>query len=292
MQRTKRKLGVSTLLIAAILMVSIIPAAAVHANPGDITVLINGQSVEFDQPPIIQDGRTLVPLRAIFEAMGAEIEWDGSTQTVTAVRGNTNVVMRIGAPTFTRNGIEIALDVPAQITNGRTLVPARAVAESFEADVDWHGDTRTIIIFDAYLLGQAIEQPITATSTPPVTTTTPPADGTSVPSEENPIEIRTANEEYDPDGLFERFSELEIIAITGMGPRFTITHEGQTALIEDRSRSLPFTLIIMEGVAMTIELPNNPAATAVFTVQGNNILVEYAGRNYTIQPNSTLDINW
>jgi archaellum component FlaF (FlaF/FlaG flagellin family) len=115
-------------------------------NNSQIRVLLNGTQIQFDQPPIIQNGRTLVPLRAIFEAMGATVSWNEKSQTVTAVKGNTTVVMIIGNKTMTKNGAKITLDVPPQILNGRTLVPARAVAESFGAKVDWDGNTQTVKI--------------------------------------------------------------------------------------------------------------------------------------------------
>jgi len=111
-----------------------------------IKVFLNGKRIRFDQPPIIQDGRTLVPLRAIFEAMEATVEWDDKTKTVTAKKGDTTIVMTIGNKTMKKNGEEIVLDVPPQIVNGRTLVPARAVAESFGAEVGWDGSTRTVTI--------------------------------------------------------------------------------------------------------------------------------------------------
>jgi len=111
-----------------------------------IRVLLNGRPIQFDQPPIIQNGRTLVPLRAIFEAMGATVEWDQATKTVTAMRGTDIVKMTVGNSVMTKNGEKITLDVPPQVVNNRTLVPARAVAESFGADVKWDGSTRTVII--------------------------------------------------------------------------------------------------------------------------------------------------
>ncbi|OPZ92173.1 MAG: hypothetical protein BWY74_01713 [Firmicutes bacterium ADurb.Bin419] len=111
-----------------------------------IKVLIDGVQVKFDQPPVIQDGRTLVPLRAIFEAMDATVTWDAETRTVTSIKIDTTIVLKIGNNVMTKNGSDITLDVPAQILNGRTLVPARAVAESFGAKVDWDAKTRTVII--------------------------------------------------------------------------------------------------------------------------------------------------
>lgn len=111
-----------------------------------IKVLLNGKKIRFDQPPIILNGRTLVPLRAIFEAMGATVEWDQKTKTVTASNGSITVVMKAGDKTMTKNGTKITLDVPPQIINNRTLVPVRVVAESFGADVKWDGSTQTVII--------------------------------------------------------------------------------------------------------------------------------------------------
>jgi len=112
----------------------------------NINVVVNGNPVIFDQPPINQDGRTLVPLRAIFEALGASIDWNGDTQTVTAVRGDVTVSLTIGSNILNRNSEQITLDVPAQLVNGRTMVPARAVAESFGAEVGWEQSTQTVTI--------------------------------------------------------------------------------------------------------------------------------------------------
>lgn len=120
--------------------------AAPISQPTNISVLVNNEAVVFDQPPISQGGRTLVPLRAIFEALGAEIEWNSATQTVTATADDVIVIMQIGSDTFTVNDEAKTLDVPSQIVGGRTLVPTRAVAESFGADVNWDASTETITI--------------------------------------------------------------------------------------------------------------------------------------------------
>jgi len=111
-----------------------------------INVIVNGTALTFDQPPIIQDGRTLVPLRVIFEALGADVTWEQATQTVTAERDDVTVSLRIGSNVLARNDELVTLDVPAQIVGERTLVPARAVAESFGAQVDWEQSTRTVTI--------------------------------------------------------------------------------------------------------------------------------------------------
>ena len=111
-----------------------------------ISVTINGIKIAFDQTPIIKENRTLVPLRAIFEAMNATVDWNDATKTVTSTKGNTSVSMTIGQDIFYKNGEVIQLDVPAQIVGGRTLIPVRAIAESFDCEVKWDSETQTVII--------------------------------------------------------------------------------------------------------------------------------------------------
>ncbi|MDP4117801.1 MAG: copper amine oxidase N-terminal domain-containing protein [Bacillota bacterium] len=111
-----------------------------------IGVMIDGRQISFDQPPALDNGRTLVPLRAIFEALGAVVSWNESTQTVTAVKGNSSIIMRVGDPVISVNDKRVTLDVAPKVVNGRTLVPVRAVAEGFSAGVDWDDNTQTVFI--------------------------------------------------------------------------------------------------------------------------------------------------
>lgn len=109
-------------------------------------VILDGQPLSFDVPPIIEDGRTLVPLRAIFEAMGAEVSWEQESQTATAVKDDTVVVLKIGSLEPTINGKIHTLDVPAKIVNNRTLAPLRFVGEAFGGIIDWEAATQKITI--------------------------------------------------------------------------------------------------------------------------------------------------
>ena len=112
----------------------------------DITVYLNMRELAFDQPPIIQDGRTLVPVRAIFEALGAEVTWDGDTKTVKSSKGNDFVSVTIGENLLYKNGEPVEIDVPAQIVNDRTLVPLRAVSEAYGCQVNWDEVLRKVFI--------------------------------------------------------------------------------------------------------------------------------------------------
>jgi len=111
-----------------------------------IRVYIDGVPLSMDVPPQLVEGRTLVPLRAIFEALGAEVDWNPETQTVIGTKGDIIVILTVGSMTPTVNGQVVPIDVPAQIVDDRTLVPVRFVAESFGVDVDWDSDTRTVTI--------------------------------------------------------------------------------------------------------------------------------------------------
>ena len=111
-----------------------------------IDLVIDGEKLELDVPPQLVEQRTLVPLRAIFEKLGATVEWDQATQTATATKGTDVVQITIDSTTAYVNGQAQTLDVPAMAIDGRTLVPVRFVSESLQADVQWIQETQTVQI--------------------------------------------------------------------------------------------------------------------------------------------------
>ena len=117
-----------------------------YLESSPIAVTVKGSTVVFDQPPVAKQGRTLVPVRAIFEALGATVDWDNATQTVSARRENVTVILTLGSNIMTVDGMGVELDVPAEAINGRTLVPVRAISEAFGCNVEWEQATRTVII--------------------------------------------------------------------------------------------------------------------------------------------------
>jgi len=146
----KKKIFGILLVLALCLIIAIPTFSSPHAqpSPNEIQVHLNGAPIAFDQPPIIENDRVLVPLRAIFEEMGAVVAWNQQTSTATATYdwGRVNISITIDSNILIRNGVEIPLDVPARIVGGRTLVPVRAIAESFGAEVSWVNATRTVTI--------------------------------------------------------------------------------------------------------------------------------------------------
>lgn len=100
-------------------------------------VVINGNLVEFDVSPVIEDGRTLVPIRAISEKLHYDVFWDSDNSRVEIKNGDEKLELFIGKQKYLKNGEEKQMDVPAKITDGRTLVPLRLIAEEFGCTVNW-----------------------------------------------------------------------------------------------------------------------------------------------------------
>ncbi len=137
----KRILGI----LIAVMMVVTLTATMVSAE-NEISVKLNGEAIAFDVQPQIVDGRTMVPLRAIFESLGASVEWDNATRTVTSAKGDITIKLTIGENKLYKNGTAVELDVPGMIVDSRTLVPVRAISEAYECEVEWEAATRTVII--------------------------------------------------------------------------------------------------------------------------------------------------
>ena len=113
----------------------------------EVKVVVDGNPVVFeDQVPILENGRTLVPLRATFNALGAEVDWNADTSTVFANKRLKNISLRINDTKMYVDGKETALEVPAKLINGITMIPLRAVAEALDTNVGWNAETFTVNI--------------------------------------------------------------------------------------------------------------------------------------------------
>lgn len=103
---------------------------------------------KFDTPPVIKEGRTLVPVRAMVEAYGADVSWNEASREVTIEIDGKTIVLAIGQQRAMVNGENVDLDVPAEIMNGRTIVPLRFILEHFGYEVQWEAETGTIEIVE------------------------------------------------------------------------------------------------------------------------------------------------
>ncbi len=130
----------------------------VTASADSISVFVDGKIVSFDVSPQLIGGRTMVPLRAIFESLGATVNWDEATKTVTAFREDAIVAATIGAYEMRVNGESRTIDVPPMIVNDRTLVPARFVAEALGCDVQWEANSKSVYITSKVIDYSKVEQ--------------------------------------------------------------------------------------------------------------------------------------
>lgn len=134
---------ISLLLVVGLVLSS---ATLAFANENEISVYVEGQKVSFDVPPQTINDRTMVPIRAIFEVMGATVNWDNATQTAICTKDNTVVKMTLNSKTEYINDVPYEMDVAPVIVDNRTLAPARYVAEAFGYFVNWDGNTKSVLI--------------------------------------------------------------------------------------------------------------------------------------------------
>ena len=143
----------------------------------EVKIKIDGQSVEnLDVPPIIINDRTMVPARAVFEKMGAEVVWNDETREVYITKDSTLVVLKIDSSIGNTNGAEFKMDTPAKIVNDRTMIPVRAASEALGCIVGWDDKTRVVTINSAGYVEPS------GNTNPPVVTSSVSVTGVTVPS--------------------------------------------------------------------------------------------------------------
>jgi tetratricopeptide (TPR) repeat protein len=136
-----------------------------------IKAFVNGDMPRFEISPMIKEGITLIPFRAVSEALKAEVKWNAEDNSVTVMRDGTEIKLIIGQAIAYVNGKEVILEVPAQIEQGNTIVPVRFISESLGANVQWEADTQSVVIVDT--------QTVTTPQAPAVPSTTTEPNPTS-----------------------------------------------------------------------------------------------------------------
>lgn len=112
----------------------------------DITLIVNGNIVPLDQKAVIVNGTVLIPLKNMFDALGATMQWDQNTKKITATKGDTTVELTVDSTSAKKHNEELTLQAKPIVINGYTMVPARFAAESFDASVEWDSSSSTIMI--------------------------------------------------------------------------------------------------------------------------------------------------
>ncbi|KXG44503.1 stalk domain-containing protein [Tepidibacillus infernus] len=133
-----------------------------ETNKKELKAFVNGKQPQFDVPPQLVNGNTLVPFRAIAEALGAEVSYDPETRTITVKQGDVSVSFVLNQKQAKVNGQIIQLQVPATTVNGNTVVPLRFISESLGADVEYDSDTQLIFVDNQ---DQVTTEPSTETTT-------------------------------------------------------------------------------------------------------------------------------
>jgi len=126
----------------------------IKKNNKNITVLsvdniiAKGVNIKFDTPPVIKSGRTLIPVKALSQAFGANVQWLPAEKKVIITKGDKEIVLTLDSNKIYVNGVEAKIDVPACSINGRTVVPMKFIVEQLGLKVNWHSDTKDIEIED------------------------------------------------------------------------------------------------------------------------------------------------
>ncbi|MFD1177608.1 stalk domain-containing protein [Paenibacillus puldeungensis] len=118
----------------------------VGSTDSTIAVYLDGKLLQPETEPLNVSGTVLVPMRGLFEALGAKLSWNRDSKTVTAAKAGTTLIYRIGEPSAQLNGQALPLSVPGQIVGGYTMVPLRFVSEALGSSVDWDAAAKTVRI--------------------------------------------------------------------------------------------------------------------------------------------------
>lgn len=141
----KRSLYPMLLMLLVLLLIPGWAAAATTAQDQPVNLIIGGQAVTPDVPPVIKGGRTLVPVRVIAEGLGAEVDWNAEKKTAEITRNGQKLVLTLNSRQAVVNGKPVQLDTPPVINQQRMLLPLRFVGESLGITVGWENNNRTVI---------------------------------------------------------------------------------------------------------------------------------------------------
>lgn len=163
----KRKIALA---LATVMTMSAMSLSA-FAEDSNVNLQLNGTAIVSDQPAVIVNGRTMVPVRVVAEALDCEVKWDADTKTVVFAQGDMEASLAIGATVLNISDgdvtVPIEIDSPAVIMNGRTMVPIRFLSDTFDCDVNWDAATKTVNITSKYV-EDVVETPAAAEENDPV----------------------------------------------------------------------------------------------------------------------------
>lgn len=188
------------LLLSVILIVSTINIFINETSAAsNITIYIDNVKQSYSSKATVKSGTTLVPLRGIFESLGAEVKWDQATKTIDASKNGTKVWLKLGSKATKVNGKTVNIAVSAQAVNGTTLVPLRFISEALGAKVEWNQNSKTIKIYQN--TNTTLPNPVNPTPEP----TKPVGDAGSgtyvIPGAPKSFQNCTEMRKYYPNGV-------------------------------------------------------------------------------------------
>ena len=157
----------------------------------DIKLIINDVVIQNETKPLIINNRTMLPVRVIFESLGADVQYDSESKTIYGNRGSINVTMKINDTTAYINGLEYFLDSPPVIINGRTYAPARFLCDALNYGIEWIADSKTIIIRKSVKETETNDNNVTTKETATNETTIQDSTETTTVSTESSTETTT-----------------------------------------------------------------------------------------------------
>lgn len=197
---------------------------SVGAAQAPVTVEVEGVPLAMDVPPVIADGRTLVAVRFVGEAVGGQVEWDPVRRMVTVSTLQDSVVLTIGQREALVNGESVAMEVPAQLIANRTMVPLRFIAEALGCTVEWDGTTRTanILRWPSTVTGMTYETEgaaarVRISLSAPLLSVTPRTQGSAVQLDLYPAEVAGR--------------QMERLVYDGMTRAVQLSTDGRTATL-------------------------------------------------------------
>jgi hypothetical protein len=195
------------LALATVMAATTLTASTGAADYTKVNLLVEGKAVVTDQPAVIVDSRTLVPVRVIAENLGSQVDWDAETKTVTFKYDDVTAALQIGGHSLevAAEGITktIPIDVPATIINSRTMVPVRFLSETFGYEVDWDAETKTVNVTS----GVKTDDVATSSAAVEVTTETTTAATSDEETTEETTEATTAEETTTEETTTEETTE-------------------------------------------------------------------------------------
>lgn len=246
---------------ALILALSANIAGVFASDP--VTVIINGTALPSNSGAAIVNGRTLLPMRAIYEALGAEVSWDGETKSIMALTDDIGVLMTIGSSTMTYgeiggNAVTVELDTPPVISEGRTLIPARAAAEALGCKVDWDASTRTVTITGENTTENITSAPVTERQTETTT-----------------LRITTTTQETTTEAVTETFD----ISQTPLSYNSAMNRRESGDNLIDGTTSTKWCCVMLDDGIYTIWEASRPIKVTGYSLTTGNDTAGYPGRN-------------